>query len=117
MRKLRSDFRFLRPTSAESPRMPSVFDVLASSINIMQVRITRSRMAGDPPDVIISPRLAHLALLDFHRADIAIEAGQQAVQASLPALDRKSTRLNSSHVKISYAVFCLKKKKQKTETQ
>ncbi|HLU14472.1 MAG TPA: patatin-like phospholipase RssA [Burkholderiaceae bacterium] len=86
MRKLRSDFRFLRPTSAESPRMPSVFDVLASSINIMQVRITRSRMAGDPPDVIISPRLAHLALLDFHRADIAIEAGQQAVQASLPAL-------------------------------
>src|SRR5690606_40912532 len=30
------------------------------------------------------------------------------------ALDRKSTRLNSSHVKISYAVFCLKKKKHKT---
>src|SRR5690606_40423228 len=31
--------------------------------------------------------------------------------------DRKSTRLNSSHVKISYAVFCLKKKKKKTETR
>src|SRR5690606_40817847 len=31
-------------------------------------------------------------------------------------LDRKSTRLNSSHVKISYAVFCLKKKKKKTTT-
>src|SRR5690606_41919221 len=30
--------------------------------------------------------------------------------------DRKSTRLNSSHVKISYAVFCLKKKKKKTKT-
>src|SRR5690606_20007615 len=30
------------------------------------------------------------------------------------ALDRKSTRLNSSHVKISYAVFCLKKKKKQT---
>src|SRR5690349_22690868 len=29
-----------------------------------------------------------------------------------PALDRKSTRLNSSHVEISYAVFCLKKKKK-----
>src|SRR5690349_23051199 len=31
-------------------------------------------------------------------------------------LDRKSTRLNSSHVEISYAVFCLKKKKQKTSS-
>src|SRR5439155_3214081 len=31
------------------------------------------------------------------------------------ARDRKSTRLNSSHVAISYAVFCLKKKKQKTD--
>src|SRR2546430_6297918 len=31
-------------------------------------------------------------------------------------LDRKSTRLNSSHSQISYAVFCLKKKKQHTET-
>src|SRR5690606_37744904 len=34
------------------------------------------------------------------------------VEANGAALDRKSTRLNSSHVKISYAVFCLKKKKQ-----
>src|SRR5690606_42007116 len=34
----------------------------------------------------------------------------------LPAIDRKSTRLNSSHVKISYAVFCLKKKKYKIRT-
>src|SRR5690606_40179331 len=34
-----------------------------------------------------------------------------------PEKDRKSTRLNSSHVKISYAVFCLKKKKTKIQTQ
>src|SRR5690554_7203774 len=33
------------------------------------------------------------------------------------ALDRKSTRLNSSHVRISYAVFCLKKKKKKKKTR
>src|SRR5690606_41483485 len=36
------------------------------------------------------------------------------VQRRFAAEDRKSTRLNSSHVKISYAVFCLKKKKQKS---
>src|SRR5690606_41788418 len=39
--------------------------------------------------------------------------GFQVVDGHFPALDRKSTRLNSSHVKISYAVFCLKKKTQK----
>src|SRR5215475_15435865 len=36
----------------------------------------------------------------------------RAARKGLPDADRKSTRLNSSHVKISYAVFCLKKKKK-----
>src|SRR5690606_40117967 len=44
----------------------------------------------------------------------AAEAARHEARAdSLEAADRKSTRLNSSHVKISYAVFCLKKKKRK----
>jgi NTE family protein len=60
--------------------MPSLFDVLASSIHIMQVRLARSRIAGEPPDVIEAPRLAHLRLLDFHRAKEAIEEGQRAVE-------------------------------------
>src|SRR5690606_41820410 len=44
---------------------------------------------------------------------------QLTLQYTLPLLigDRKSTRLNSSHVKISYAVFCLKKKKKKQKRQ
>src|SRR5437667_5737328 len=37
----------------------------------------------------------------------------QATAASATSTDRKSTRLNSSHITISYAVFCLKKKKKK----
>src|SRR5690606_21914659 len=45
----------------------------------------------------------------------ALELGQRLVDAGIPQ-DRKSTRLNSSHVKISYAVFCLKKKKDKKNT-
>ena len=52
----------------------------------MQVRLTRSRMAGDPPDVTIAPRLAHLGLMDFHRAREAIEEGRRAVVVALPAL-------------------------------
>ena len=57
-----------------------MLDVVASSINIMQVRIARSRMAGEPPDVIVAPRLAHFGLLDFHRASEAIDEGRRAVE-------------------------------------
>ena len=65
---------------SEGPTMPSILDVLTSSIEIMQVRIARSRMAGEPPDLIVAPRLADLHLLDFHRAKEAIEEGRRAVQ-------------------------------------
>ena len=65
---------------------PSLLDVMMTSVNIMQMRITRSRMAGDPPEVVIAPRLSHLGQLDFHRAREAIEEGRRAAQASLPQL-------------------------------
>jgi NTE family protein len=81
IRKLQDNLGALIPAhSPDEPRMPSMFDVLASSINIMQVRITRSRMAGEPPDLVVAPRLAHLGLLDFHRAKEAIEEGHRAVE-------------------------------------
>ena len=67
-------------------KQPSMLDVMMTSVNIMQMRITRSRMAGDPPEVVIAPRLAHLGQLDFHRAKEAIEEGRRAAQASLPQL-------------------------------
>lgn len=77
-----------QPENTEPPEgeVPSMLNVVASSLNIMQVRITRSRMAGEPPDIIISPRLAHLGLLDFHQAKTAIDAGRNATQASIHAL-------------------------------
>ncbi len=65
---------------------PAMLDVLASSINIMQVRITRSRLAGDPADVMVTPLLADLGLMEFHRASVAIEAGRRAVEDVLPQL-------------------------------
>lgn len=70
----------------ENKEIPGLFDVLASSINIMQDRITRSRMAGDPPNIILSPRLSHIGLLEFDRAEEAIEEGRACVQRMLPAL-------------------------------
>jgi NTE family protein len=79
--KLQDNFGIPHPLrSLDEPAMPTLPEVLASSISIMQVRIARSRMAGDPPDVVVAPRLAHLHLLDFHRADEAIEEGRRAVE-------------------------------------
>jgi NTE family protein len=65
------------------PNMPSMYEVITSSVNIMQIRISRSRMAGDPPDVLVAPRLSDFALLDFDRADEAIDEGRRAVAAAL----------------------------------
>lgn len=70
------------------PDTPGLFDVVASSLNIMQDRITRSRMAGDPAEVILAPHLAHIGLLELDRADEAIEAGRETVRLARPALDR-----------------------------
>ena len=65
---------------------PSLYEVLNNTLEIMQVRITRSRMAGDPPELLIAPRLPHFALLDLHRADEAIEEGRQAAKRALATL-------------------------------
>lgn len=65
---------------------PAMLDVLASSINIMQVLITRSRLAGEPADVMITPQLAELGLMEFHRASTAIETGRRAAEQALPQL-------------------------------
>ncbi len=63
------------------------FDVIFGAINVMQDRITRNRMAGDPPDVIVSPALRQIGLLEFNRAEEAIEEGHAAVEEMLPALE------------------------------
>jgi NTE family protein len=65
---------------------PGLFDVLASSSNIMQDRITRSRMAGDPPDLVITPRLEHLGLLEFYRAAEAIDEGESRTRQIAPSI-------------------------------
>lgn len=68
------------------PVLPSLGDVVSNSIAIMQGRISRSRMAGEPADVLIAPRLGQLNLLDYHRAGEAIAAGRKATEHALPLL-------------------------------
>lgn len=59
---------------------PGLMEALAASINIMQDKITRSRMAGDPPEILLSPRLENIGLLEFFRAEEAINEGRKSVE-------------------------------------
>lgn len=71
----------------ESDQTPSVFDAIANSVNIAQDRITRSRLAGDPPDILLSPKLSHIGLLEFYRAQEAIREGENCVQRMKSEID------------------------------
>ena len=70
----------------DAPQVPSLVNVVLASVNIMQMRITRSRMAGDPAEILIAPRLSHIGLMDFHRGRESIDEGYAATQLALPAL-------------------------------
>lgn len=74
------------PEKSTEEKTPGLFDAIASSINITQDRITRSRMAGDPPDVLLSPKLSKIGLLEFHRASEAIKEGEECVERMLPEI-------------------------------
>ena len=78
------------------PQAPAMLDVLASSINIMQVLITRSRLAGEPADVMVTPLLADLGLMEFHRASVAIDVGRRAVEEAMPQLQARLNGLNEA---------------------
>jgi NTE family protein len=67
---------------------PGMIEVLAESLNIMQVRITRSRLAGEPADALIQPQLGELGMLDYHRAAESIEEGRAAAELALPQIKR-----------------------------
>ncbi|MGH8722965.1 MAG: patatin-like phospholipase RssA, partial [Burkholderiales bacterium] len=60
---------------AENPDMPSALGVFFAAFDVMQVRIGRSRLAGEPADVLITPILPDFAMMDFHRAREAIDEG------------------------------------------
>ncbi|MEX0299381.1 MAG: patatin-like phospholipase family protein [Kordiimonas sp.] len=65
---------------------PSMFSNMIASINIMQNRLTRSRMAGDPADVLLAPRCGHVGLMEFHRADELIAEGRRCLELNLPQI-------------------------------
>lgn len=70
----------------DKPQSPGYFTVLAASIDVMTDQIQRSRLAGDPPHLLVSPNLRHLSLLEFHHASEAIAEGYRAMKMQLGTL-------------------------------
>jgi NTE family protein len=87
--------RFPRLFSAEktmkreffgSAGRPGISSVMVDAFNIMQDRITRARLAGDPPDLLISPRVGHFGWFDFHRGEDLIAHGTRAAERALESI-------------------------------
>jgi NTE family protein len=62
---------------------PNIFDVLTTAINIMEMQITATRLATDPPDLLIQPRLGNIRFLEYHRAQEAIDEGYREATTQL----------------------------------
>jgi NTE family protein len=61
-------------------RAPGLATVMVTAFNISQDRIMRSRMAGDPPDLVINLKVGSIGIFEFHRADELIALGREAVR-------------------------------------
>lgn len=71
---------------SREPAAPSLFGVMVSSLGIMQDRLTRSRLAGDPPDIHIKPQIGHIGMLEFEKADDLIRLGVEATERVMPEI-------------------------------
>jgi NTE family protein len=76
---------------------PGIPTVMVEAFNVMQDRITRARLAGDPPDVLISPRLGAVGWFDFHRANEAIEIGAEATEKAIGSITEAVAGLSQSY--------------------
>jgi NTE family protein len=65
---------------------PGISTVMVDAFNVMQDRITRSRLAGDPPDVTINPKLGRVGWFDFHRGAEAIALGAEATEKAMDSI-------------------------------
>ncbi len=74
---------------------PGVTGVMLESFHIIQERIMRSRLAGDPPDIMIAPSLGDFSMIDFHRADELIRRGAEATDRMLPQIEAAMARVSA----------------------
>ncbi|WP_034950694.1 patatin-like phospholipase RssA, partial [Erwinia oleae] len=75
-----------RATQRKMNQRPGAMEIMTTSIQVLENCVKRTRMAGDPPDVLIQPFCPQISTLDFHRAAEAIEAGRLAVEKRMDEL-------------------------------
>lgn len=84
----------MRQIFGTGQKAPGIGTVMLSSLNIIMDRLARSRMAGDPADILITPRIGHISLLEFDKAEELIRLGTEAVERILPHLDEATAILS-----------------------
>jgi NTE family protein len=104
LRKIFGAEQALKRQFVGNPRRPGIPTVMVDAFNIMQDRITRARLAGDPPDVTINPRLGQIGWFDFHRAQEAIEVGARATERVLDEIIEAVAALGPRPAPITPAV-------------
>ena len=77
-----------RARGQEKASVPSMFNVFLTSLDIVEMRVARSRLAGEPADVLLTPLLPDFATMDYHRAAEAIAEGRAAVARMAPLLEQ-----------------------------
>ncbi len=78
---------FQSEAEAKESRL-GITGVMVDAFNIIQDRISRARLAGDPPDLSLHPKLSHIGMTEFHRAEEAIELGYEATRLQIAELTR-----------------------------
>ena len=81
------------PSASRRETRLGITGVMVEAFNIIQDRISRARLAGDPPDLSLQPKLGHIGLTEFHRADEAIRIGYETTKAQIGELTRLQTVL------------------------
>lgn len=77
-----------KPASSTKQVQLGITGVMVEAFNIIQDRISRARMAGDPPDLALQPKIGHIGLTEFHKADESIRLGYEETIERLPELRR-----------------------------
>ncbi len=79
--------------SSNAQSAPGMTTILLAALNIVQDRLARSRLAGDPPDITINPKVGHISLLEFNKAKEAIQLGEAAAKQALPEIEELTKAL------------------------
>jgi len=77
-----------RRNAKDELRVPSIFEVFTTALDIVEMKVARSRLAGEPADVMITPLLPDFGTMEFHRAAEAIAEGRAAVGRMAPLIEQ-----------------------------